>query len=155
MWGSRGLQRPQDNGLGTARWLQPDTMYPASGSPGGLSLGPHGPQNLAVGEGFWGCLGVGVSLAPSPGSLDPLNHQHPLGLPASPWLITGGALCFPLLCLVAQSCLTERPPGLQPTRLLCPWEFSRKEYWSGLPWESSQPRDRTQVSPSSGGFFTI
>ena len=23
--------------------------------------------------------------------------------------------------------------GLQPTRLLCPWGFSRKEYWNGLP----------------------
>ena len=21
----------------------------------------------------------------------------------------------------------------KPTRLLCPWEFSRQEYWSGLP----------------------
>ena len=71
-------------------------MYPASGSPGGLSLGPHGPQNLAVGEEFWRSLGEG-SLAPSPGSLHPLDHQHPLGLPAPPWLITGGALCFPVL----------------------------------------------------------
>ena len=31
-----------------------------------------------------------------------------------------------------------RPCGLQPTRLLCPWDspsmgFSRQEYWSGLP----------------------
>ena len=26
-----------------------------------------------------------------------------------------------------------RPHGLQPARLLCPWEFSRQEYWSGLP----------------------
>ena len=25
------------------------------------------------------------------------------------------------------------PHGLQPTRLLCPWGFSRQEYWSGLP----------------------
>ena len=25
-----------------------------------------------------------------------------------------------------------RPCGLQPTRLLCPWGFSRKECWSGL-----------------------
>ena len=25
-----------------------------------------------------------------------------------------------------------RPCGLQPTRLLCPWGFSRQEYWSGL-----------------------
>ena len=29
------------------------------------------------------------------------------------------------------------PYGLQPTRLLCPWGFSRQEYWSGLP---SPPR---------------
>ena len=26
-----------------------------------------------------------------------------------------------------------RPPGLQPTRLLCPGGFSRQEYWGGLP----------------------
>ena len=26
-----------------------------------------------------------------------------------------------------------RPHRLQPTRLLCPWGFSRQEYWSGLP----------------------
>ena len=26
-----------------------------------------------------------------------------------------------------------RPHGLQPARLLCPWEFSRQEYWNGLP----------------------
>ena len=36
------------------------------------------------------------------------------------------------LCLVAQSCLTLRPYGLQPTRLLYPWAFSRQECWSGL-----------------------
>ena len=37
-------------------------------------------------------------------------------------------------------------------------EFSRSEYWSGLPFpspgESSQPRDRTQVSCIASGFFT-
>ena len=33
--------------------------------------------------------------------------------------------------LVTSSSL--RPHGLQPTRLLCPWGFSRQEYWSGLP----------------------
>ena len=26
-----------------------------------------------------------------------------------------------------------QPHGLQPVRLLCPWGFSRPEYWSGLP----------------------
>ena len=43
------------------------------------------------------------------------------------WLM----LC--LVCLVAQSCLTLRPHGLQLTRLLCQWGFSKQEYWSGLP----------------------
>ena len=26
-----------------------------------------------------------------------------------------------------------QPHGLQPARLLCPWGFSRQEYWCGLP----------------------
>ena len=30
-----------------------------------------------------------------------------------------------------------RPHGLQPTRLLCPWGFSKQEYWSGLPFSTS------------------
>ena len=34
---------------------------------------------------------------------------------------------------VAQSCPTLRSHGLQPTRLPCPWGFSRQECWSGLP----------------------
>ena len=41
-------------------------------------------------------------------------------------------MCF-TLCLVAQSCPTLRPRGLQPARLLRPWGFSRQEYWSRLP----------------------
>ena len=28
---------------------------------------------------------------------------------------------------------SSRPHGLQPTRLLRPWDFSRQEYWSGVP----------------------
>ena len=37
-------------------------------------------------------------------------------------------------CSVAQLCLTLlRPYGLQAARLLCPWDFFRQEYWSGLP----------------------
>ena len=35
-------------------------------------------------------------------------------------------------CLVALS-NSLRPHGLQSTRLLCPWGFSRQEHWSGLP----------------------
>ena len=47
------------------------------------------------------------------------------------------------LCLVTQLCLTLQPHGLQPTRLLCAWEFSRKEYWSG----SSCPPLRDHPNP--------
>ena len=42
--------------------------------------------------------------------------------------------CCAVLCLVTQSCSSLCDPhGLQPTRLLYPWGFSRQEYWSGLP----------------------
>ena len=36
-----------------------------------------------------------------------------------------------LSCSVISDSL--QPRGLQPTRLLCPWGFSRQEYWSALP----------------------
>ena len=54
-----------------------------------------------------------------------------------------------------------QPLGLYPTRLLCPWGFSRQEYWSGLP--CPPPGDLPDpginpVSPRSpalvGRFFT-
>ena len=50
------------------------------------------------------------------------------------------SLFFLLLFLCCCCCLTAsvvsdsvQPYGLQPARLLCPWGFSRQEYWSGLP----------------------
>ena len=40
-------------------------------------------------------------------------------------------------CVCMLSCLvvfdSVWPNGLQPARVLCPWGFSRQEYWSGLP----------------------
>ena len=36
-----------------------------------------------------------------------------------------------------------RPRGLELTRLFCPWEFSRQEYWRGLP--RFPPRDLPNV----------
>ena len=41
-------------------------------------------------------------------------------------------LCCAVLCW---SVLSDslRPHGLYPARLLCPWGYSRQEYWSGLP----------------------
>ena len=39
------------------------------------------------------------------------------------------------MCVLSRSVVSDslRPRGLQPTRLLCPWGFSRQEYQSGLP----------------------
>ena len=34
--------------------------------------------------------------------------------------------CCCCCCLVAKSCLTLQPHGLQPIRLLCPWDFPGK-----------------------------
>ena len=44
-------------------------------------------------------------------------------------------VCVCTLCaLLSHSVVSDSlwPHGLQSTRLLCPWGFSRKEYWSGL-----------------------
>ena len=40
-------------------------------------------------------------------------------------------VCAMLSCSIVSNSL--QPHGLQPARLLCRWEFSRQEYWSGLP----------------------
>ena len=51
--------------------------------------------------------------------------------------LKGTQRCSSTVCdvCVSRSVVSDslRPHGLQPTRLLCPWEFSRREYWSGLP----------------------
>ena len=38
-----------------------------------------------------------------------------------------------MLCMLSCSVVSNSLPshGLKPTRLLCPWGFSRQEYWSG------------------------
>ena len=49
-----------------------------------------------------------------------------------PKTITTLVISYAVLCLVSQSCLTLWPHGLHPARLLCPWGFSKQEYWCGL-----------------------
>ena len=41
------------------------------------------------------------------------------------------------------------PHGLQPARLLCPWGFSRKEYWSGLSCPSPGDLPNPGIKPVS------
>ena len=64
------------------------------------------------------------------------------------------------MCLVVTNSL--RPWGLWPTRLLCPWGFSRQEYWSGLPFPPPGDLPNSGIEPTSsvspalaGGFFTL
>ena len=60
---------------------------------------------------------------------------------------------------VIQSCPALWCKKLYPARLLCPWGFSRQEYWEwvAIPFSrgSSWPRDQTQVFSITGRFFTI
>ena len=52
---------------------------------------------------------------------------------------------------VSQSVMSNslRPHGLQPTRLFCPWKFSRQEYWSGLPFHSPGDLPNPGIEPRS------
>ena len=74
-----------------------------------------------------------------------LQHQYPR-LPSCPQILSFTLMCtdlqrkqpdnkssYAVLHLVAQSCRTLRPHGLQPARLLGPWGFSKQEYWRRLP----------------------
>ena len=42
-----------------------------------------------------------------------------------------------------------KPHGLQPTRLLFPWGFSRQEYWSGLPCPPPGALPNLRIKPRS------
>ena len=56
--------------------------------------------------------------------------------------------------------ISLRPHWLQPTWLLCPWVFSRQEYWSGLPcpppgfFATQGLNHISYISALAGGFFT-
>ena len=56
-----------------------------------------------------------------------------------------------LSCVCVYGCSVEsdsfRPHGLQPTRLLCPWDFSRQEYWRGLPFPPSEDLPHPGIEP--------
>ena len=75
-------------------------------------------------------------------------------------LVYGGlpwAACHAVLSRTVMSD-SLRPRGLQPTRLLCPFDSPGRNIGVGchaLSRGSSQPRDGSQVSSIAGGFFTI
>ena len=57
-------------------------------------------------------------------------------------------LCAAVLCRSAVS-NSLGPHGLWPTRLLCPWGFSRQEYSSGLPCPSPTDIPNPGIEPRS------
>ena len=60
------------------------------------------------------------------------------------------SICESVKVLVTQLCPTLcQPHGLQPTRLLCPWGFSRQEYWSGQPFVFSRVHPHPGIEPAS------
>ena len=66
----------------------------------------------------------------------------------SHWERVSCCYCRAACCWLTQSCLTLRPRGLQPARLLCPWDFPGKNTGVGCHFSSkgsSQPRNRTWV----------
>ena len=60
-------------------------------------------------------------------------------------------------CLAVSNPL--RPHGLYLTRLLCPWGFSRQEYWNGSPFPSPRDVPDPGIEPGSPSlavrFFTF
>ena len=63
----------------------------------------------------------------------------------------GAAVCC-CLCSVTQSGPTLCDPRA-PTRLLCPWGFSRQEYWSGLPCPPPGDLPNPGIEPRSPALF--
>ena len=47
-----------------------------------------------------------------------------------------------------------RPLRLQPTSLLCPWQYSRQKYWSGLPCPSPGELRNPGIEPGSPALPT-
>ena len=56
-----------------------------------------------------------------------------------------------MLCCAVLSCSAH---GLQPARLLCPWGFSRQEYWSGYPFPSPGDLPNPGIKPRSPALQT-
>ena len=67
------------------------------------------------------------------------NHRH------GHWTV-GTLVCVPVCSVMPDS---SRPRGMEPTRLLCPWGFSRQEYWNGLPGPPPGDLPNPRIEPRS------
>ena len=71
-----------------------------------------------------------------------------------------GVSIYTICAVLSHSVVADplQPHSLQPARLLCPWGFSRQEYWSGLPCPPPGDLPNPGIEPMSpvlpGRFFT-
>ena len=76
-------------------------------------------------------------------------------------VVAGGGVGMRVRCVHVCSVVSDFlwSYGLEPSRLLCPWDSPGKKNWSGLqfptPEDLPDPRDQTCVSCMVGRFFTI
>ena len=73
-------------------------------------------------------------------TLQELNHLIPT-------ITLRGRFCHYSYCSVMSDSLQSC--GLWPTRLLCPWDFSRQEHWRGLPFSPSEDLPDPGIEPTS------
>jgi len=82
-----------------------------------------------------------------------LMHFYGPGYDWKVYFISLQSVCvcvYMCVCVwVAQSCPTLQSHGLKPSRLLCPWGFSRQEYWSGLPCPPPGDILNAEIEPGS------
>ena len=75
----------------------------------------------------------------------PTPLKTPMGQQSSSW----GALTPGNVLNHSDVSDSWQPHGLQPDRLLYPWEFLRQEYWSGLPCPSPENLPCPEIKPRS------
>ena len=112
------------------------------------------------------CLVVSSFLWPHGAWWDFSRQEYWSGLPFSiPGNLSSPGIepMSPALAVLSCSVVSDSfwPGGLQPTRLLCPWGFSRQEYWSELPCPPPGDLLHPGIEPMSlkspaleGRFFT-
>ena len=67
------------------------------------------------------------------------------------WVVRTKVCRTNFLYMLSHSVLSNsfQPQGLQPARLLCPWRFSRQEYWRGSPCPSPGDLPNPGTEPRS------
>ena len=122
----------------------------------GLKISPpNHTWGLCVNGALWGCATWSWPRHIARVHRDVESEIEPWGLFSQPLFNETVCVCV-CLCLVMSNSL--RPHGLQPTRLLCQWDFPVQGYWSGLPFPSPGDLPDPGIKPVSAtledGFLT-